>query len=59
LIKQVVKEHKLKKGLVMRTLRGALMGAMKGPDMLQSWLLLNQRGWDRSRLQAALTISQG
>lgn len=53
-IKQVTQEQKLKKGLVMRSLRAAFMGEMHGPDMLQSWLLLNQRGWDRLRLEQAL-----
>jgi len=53
-IKQVTQEQKVKKGLVMRSLRAALMGGMHGPDMLQSWLLLNQLGWDRLRLEQAL-----
>jgi glutamyl-tRNA synthetase len=53
-IKQVTKDRNVKKGLVMRSLRAAFMGEMNGPDMLQSWLLLNQRGWDRVRLQQAL-----
>lgn len=54
LLKQVVKEQNLKKGLVMKTLRAALTGALQGPDLVQSWLLLNQRGWDKIRLQRAL-----
>ncbi len=54
IIKQLVKVHKLKKGLVLRSLRAALMGGMNGPDLIQSWLLLNQRGLDRPRLQKAL-----
>ena len=54
LLKQVVKEQNLKKGLVMRTLRAALTGAMQGPDLVQSWLLLHQHGLDQTRLQDAL-----
>lgn len=54
LLKQVVKETGLKKGLIMRTLRAALTGAMQGPDLVQSWLLLNQHGLDKTRLQQAL-----
>jgi glutamyl-tRNA synthetase len=54
LITGVVKSQGVKKGLVMRTLRAALMGTMHGPDLLQSWLLLNQRGWDLARLEAAV-----
>lgn len=57
LIKQVVKEHNLKKGLVMRTLRAALTGAMQGPDLVQSWLLLNRYGHDRARLLQALAVA--
>jgi glutamyl-tRNA synthetase len=58
LLKQVVKEQNLKKGLVMRTLRAALTGGMQGPDLVQSWLLLHQRGLDQSRLQQALEAVQ-
>lgn len=58
LLKQVVKEQNLKKGLVMRTLRAALTGAMHGPDLVQSWLLLHQRGFDQSRLQQALEAAR-
>jgi glutamyl-tRNA synthetase len=54
LIKAVVTATGAKKGLVMRTLRGALMGTMQGPDLLQSWLLLNQRGWDLPRFEACV-----
>ena len=56
-IKQVVKAQSIKKGLVMRSLRAALTGALKGPDLMQSWQLLHQRGVDRERLQKAQTLS--
>lgn len=55
LIKQVVKDQGVKKGLVMRSLRAALTGDLKGPDLMESWLLLHQRGVDLSRLKEALT----
>ena len=58
LIQQVVKGKGLKKGLVMKTLRAALTGALKGPDLIQSWLLLHQRQQDQSRLKKALAIAQ-
>jgi glutamyl-tRNA synthetase len=58
LIKQVVKEQNVKKGLVMRSLRAALTGAMHGPDLAQSWLILQHRGWDRERLEQAQAIAQ-
>ncbi|MBD2414012.1 glutamate--tRNA ligase [Nostoc calcicola FACHB-389] len=58
IIKQVVKEQKVKKGLVMRSLRAALTGDVHGPDLIQSWLLLNQIGLDRPRLSKAITESR-
>ena len=54
IIKQVTKSQKVKKGLVMRSLRAGLTGELHGPDLIQSWLLLHQKGLDRIRLQAAL-----
>lgn len=56
-IKQVVKDQGVKKGLVMRSLRAALTGSLKGPDLMQSWLLLHQRGVDQERLQKAQALS--
>lgn len=54
IIKQVIKEKNVKKGLVMRSLRAALTGDMHGPDLIQSWLILHQLGQDKPRLQASL-----
>jgi glutamyl-tRNA synthetase len=54
LIDQVVKAQGVKKGLIMKSLRAALTRSLQGPDLMQSWLLLSQKGWDRLRLQAAL-----
>ena len=56
IVKQIVKTQKVKKGLVMRSLRAGLMGELQGPDLIQSWLLLNQKGLDKIRLQQALTL---
>ncbi|RMF22195.1 MAG: glutamate--tRNA ligase, partial [Cyanobacteria bacterium J083] len=47
LVKEVTKSQKVKKGLVMRSLRAALMGELQGPDLMQSWLLLNAKGLDK------------
>jgi len=55
IIKRVIKDQNLKKGLVMRSLRAALTGDMHGPDLIQSWLLLHQVGLDRPRLQQAIS----
>jgi glutamyl-tRNA synthetase len=54
IIKQVVKQQNVKKGLVMRSLRAALTGDVHGPDLIQSWLLLNQIGLDKQRLHQAI-----
>ena len=54
LIKQVTKSQKVKKGLVMRSLRASLTGELHGPDLTQTWLLLNQLGTDKTRLQQTL-----
>ncbi len=56
IVKAVTKAQNVKKGLVMRGLRAALMGTMHGPDLMQSWVLLNQKGRDRARLQQALSV---
>lgn len=56
LINQAVKQQGVKKGLVMRSLRAALTGEVHGPDLIETWLLLHQRGWDRSRLEQGLAI---
>jgi glutamyl-tRNA synthetase len=54
LIGQVTKEHGVKKGVVMRSLRAALSGEVHGPDLIQSWLLLHQKGLAVPRIQKAL-----
>jgi glutamyl-tRNA synthetase len=58
IVQQVTKTQNVKKGLIMRGLRAALMGTMHGPDLMQSWLLLHHKAQDRPRIQQALTIAQ-
>jgi len=53
LVNQVTKAQGVKKGLVMKSLRAALMGTLQGPDLMDSWLILRQRQFDVTRLQAA------
>jgi glutamyl-tRNA synthetase len=55
-INQITKALGVKKGVVMKSLRAGLMGALQGPDLMQSWVLLNQKGWDKIRLNQALTL---
>lgn len=55
IIQTTLAEKKVKKGLVMRSLRAALTGDVNGPDLIESWVLLHQQGIDQTRLQQALT----
>ncbi|NEP60832.1 MAG: glutamate--tRNA ligase, partial [Symploca sp. SIO2G7] len=57
IIKKVTKEQKVKKGLVMRSLRAALTGDVHGPDLMESWVILHQQGRDKIRLKQALAIA--
>ncbi len=54
IIKRVTQRIKVKRGIVMRSLRASLTGAMQGPDLIQSWLLLHQRGFDIVRFKKAI-----
>ena len=56
LINQVTKALGVKKGLIMRSLRAALMADMQGPDLVDSWLILHQRGFDQGRLEGAIAL---
>jgi glutamyl-tRNA synthetase len=53
IVDQVVKAQGVKKGLVMKSLRAGLTGALQGPDLMQSWLLLSQKDWAKNRLENA------
>ena len=57
LVDNVTKAQGVKKGLVMKSMRAALMGALQGPDLMESWLILRQRGFDVARLQGALALA--
>lgn len=54
IIKRITKDLNVKKGLVMRSLRVGLTGQLHGPDLLQTWLLLHEKGLDKSRLHTVL-----
>ena len=53
--KKLSKEKNLNKGLIMRSLRAALTGAMHGPDLIESWVILHQRGTAKTRLLDAIS----
>jgi len=58
LISQVTKALGVKKGLIMRSLRAALMGDMQGPDLAESWVILHKQGYDQMRLEQAVEIAK-
>ncbi len=58
-INQVTKALGVKKGLVMKSFRAALMGDMQGPDLVESWTILHQQGYDVERLKAAIAVAKG
>ncbi|MBU6230894.1 MAG: glutamate--tRNA ligase [Cyanobacteria bacterium REEB459] len=55
LVDQVTQAQGVKKGLVMKSLRAALMGSLQGPDLMESWLILRQQQVDIPRLERALS----
>ncbi len=44
----------VKKGVIMKSLRAALLGSLQGPDLLTTWLLLQRSGDALPRIQACL-----
>ncbi len=50
ILNETAKKSNCKKGLLMKSLRAALLGKMQGPDLLSSWGLLARVGKDRDRL---------
>lgn len=56
LLNQATKAAGVKKGLTMRSLRAALTGAVHGPDLLETWLILHQRQWASPRLERAIDV---
>ena len=44
----------VKKGVLMKSLRAALLGNLQGPDLLTTWLLLQPSGEAHARLRRAL-----
>jgi len=54
LLAEAVAAAGIKKGVLMKSLRAALLGSLQGPDLLSTWLLLHRCGNDRLRLEAAL-----
>jgi glutamyl-tRNA synthetase len=51
LLSAAAKAAGVKKGVIMKSLRAALLGSLQGPDLLSTWLLLRRRRQDLPRLQ--------
>jgi len=56
IIEEISIKNKIKKGLLMKTIRIALFGCLSGPDLIESWLLLSEKGEDLSRIKRCLDI---
>ena len=54
LLGDAVKAAGVKKGVLMKTLRAALLGRLQGPDLMTTWGLLARLGCDRQRLSRCL-----
>ena len=56
IIEDISLKYKIKKGILMKSLRIAFFGCLSGPDLIESWLLLSEKGEDLSRIQRCLDI---
>ena len=54
IISKVCKSSGMKKGILMKSLRAALLGKLQGPDLITTWGLLARIGQDRIRLRRVL-----
>ena len=54
LLADAAKAAGVKKGVVMKTLRAALLGRLQGPDLITTWSLLARIGQDLARLRRCL-----
>ena len=54
LLTQAVTAAGVKKGVLMKTLRAALLGSLQGPDLLSTWLLLQPSGEAGERIRRSL-----
>tara|TARA_B100000212_G_C26947381_1_gene352772 strand:- start:34 stop:492 length:459 start_codon:yes stop_codon:yes gene_type:complete len=56
IIEEISTKYKIKKVILLKSLRIAFFGCLNGPDLIKSWLLLSQKGEDISRIQRCLDI---
>ena len=54
LLSTAARNADVKKGVVMKSLRAALLGCLQGPDLITTWSLLARIGEDRARLKRCI-----
>ncbi len=54
IIKLTMESLKVKKGLIMKSLRASLLGELQGPDLITTWSLLAQINKDQSRIRNSI-----
>ena len=54
IISRLCEKHKVKKGILMKSLRIAFFGCLSGPDLIQSWELFSESKVDISRIERCL-----
>ena len=54
IIQITAESTKVKKGLIMKSLRASLLGSLKGPDLFNTWALLAQKGKDKERIKRSI-----
>ena len=55
IINKISKEHSIKKGVLMKSLRVAFFGCLSGPDLIQSWELFSEINTDILRIKRCFT----
>ncbi len=50
ILEEVSKTEGIKKGIIMKSLRAALLGEMQGPDLISTWIILSRASKDRARI---------
>ena len=56
IIDELAKKYKVKKGILMKSLRVAFFGCLNGPDLIESWVLISEKGEDIPRIERCLDI---
>ena len=56
IIEELTKKYEVKKGIIMKSLRVAFFGCLSGPDLIESWVLISEKGEDIQRIKRCLDI---